>query len=108
MARGAGEIAVAQRIDRSVNTGPLAVPKRKHTIAFSREEPDLLGAPDSSGRKIFIESRPEHDVVISNGRSPVSGDEACGVQACYSVPLALEHRQPHEGLRPAHKSNSSL
>ncbi len=111
--RGARVVAVLERVERAVDAGALAVPDREHAVVVrARLQHRLLRAPDRRRREVFVHARleehvvplevrarfPEAEVVGAERRAAVAGDEAGGVQACGTVALALEHRQPHERL----------
>jgi hypothetical protein len=48
----------------AVHAGAFAVPHAEHAvIAGAGKQVDLLGAPDSSGGKVFVDARLELDVM---------------------------------------------
>ena len=59
-----GKVGMFENIACAINTGCFAVPNTKHAIiARAGELPQLLAAPDSGSAEIFIEARPELDIV---------------------------------------------
>ena len=71
LGRRAGEIRVAQRVGRSVDAGPLAVPDAKYAIdRRSRKVVQLLGAPNRRRGEVLVEARAEDDVVLLELAAP--------------------------------------
>lgn len=112
----AGRVGVLEHVDGAVHAGPLAVPHAEHAVEPGRRiQVDLLRAPDRRGGQVFIEPRLEDDAVAGQmrlglpqglvqrpqRRAAVAGDEAGGVQPRSAIALLLQHRQPHQRLRPA-------
>ncbi|MNT29408.1 hypothetical protein D3C72_1651460 [compost metagenome] len=100
-------------IAAAVHARAFAVPHGEYAVvARAREQAGLLAAPDGGSGQLFVDSGLEMDVVfleeglgfpealveVTQGRSPVAGDEAGGVQAVSLVPLLLQHRQASESL----------
>ena len=56
--RRAREVAVLERIARTIDPRPLAVPEREHAIvvALVPEQADLLRAPDGGRREVLIQA----------------------------------------------------
>ncbi|MNQ54959.1 hypothetical protein D3C85_690380 [compost metagenome] len=113
MGRYAGRVAMFEDIAAAVHARAFAVPHGEYAVvARAREQAGLLAAPDGGSGQLFVDSGLEMDVVfleeglgfpealveVTQGRSPVAGDEAGGVQAVSLVPLLLQHRQASESL----------
>ena len=111
--RGAGVVAVLDRVAGAIDARPLAVPDREHAVVLrARVQVRLLRAPDRRRGEVLVHARleahvvllevlarlPEREVVGAERRAAVAGDEAGGVQARREVALALEQRQPHQRL----------
>ena len=117
LGRDASEISVTQRIARSVDAGPLAVPDAEHAIdGRAGKVVQLLGAPDRGRREVFVEAgakddvvllengvgAPEFDVVAAERRAAVAGNIAAGVKAGSFIAEALLDRQAHQRLHAGH------
>src|SRR5665213_1214261 len=64
MGRGAGRIAMLQRVAAAVDAGALAVPDREDAVIVrAGEEADLLAAPDRGRADLLVDLRLELDVV---------------------------------------------
>ena len=118
--RGAGHVGVFKNVGTTVNPWALAVPDAEHAIEFVRArrgKTQLLRAPQRRGRQLFVHARLENDVlrlekrlgllqrlvVTAQRRAPVAADETRRVFALHGVALALQHRQLHQRLHPAHE-----
>ena len=113
VAVGAKIVTVFEGVATAIDAGTFAVPDCEHTIdsgVWNRVQ--LLGADHRGGRQVFVDARLEEDVmgcelglflpqgtvVASQWRAPVAADKTRGIEAGAPVQLALDHRQPHQGL----------
>ena len=95
MRRGAGRVAVLQRVAAAVDPRPLAVPDREHAVIFGAgEQPDLLAAPHRGGGQLLVDRRLELDVVAldkaarapqrlvepAERRAAIAGNKAAGIE----------------------------
>ncbi len=116
--RRAGEVAVAEGIARAIDARTLAVPHAEHAlIAALAEQLGLLRAPQRGGGEILVDRRLDLDVVLvekapgggellveaAERRAAIARDVARRVVAGRPVALALQHRQPHQGLNAGQK-----
>ena len=106
-------IAVLEGVARAVDTGPLAVPDAEDAVVL-RAAADVrqLRAPDGGGRQILVDAGletdlvlleeglrlPERQVVGTERRAAIAGDEAGRIQPRRLIALPLHHGQPHQGL----------
>ena len=112
--RGAGRVGVLERIDGTIDAGPLAVPDAEHAIDLGAgKHADLLAAPHGRRRKVLVEAGRELDVMLleegfrapqrvvvhAERRAAVARYEAGGVEALRAVAFALQHRQADQRLR---------
>ncbi len=123
MCRRAGRVAVLERVPRTVDAGPLAVPEREHAVvARTREQIGLLRAPDRSGRKVLVEPgleanvgrleilarAPELAVEAAERGAAIARHEPCGVQAGGPVAIALREQQPYQRLQTGDERGTRL
>src|SRR5215470_15621204 len=109
--RGAGSIRMFERIERTVDARPLAVPDAEHAIDLGAgEHADLLAAPYRGRGEVFVEAGDEGDVLLlqeglrapqrmivhAERRAAIAGDEARGIQSNSAIALSLQHRQPDQ------------
>ena len=107
-------VAVAQGVAGAVHAGSLAVPEGPNAINRALGVGlDLLRAEHGGGGQVLVDPGLEADVGGAElvGRAPhllvhcaergapVAGHEARGVEARGAVPLGLEERGAHQGLR---------
>ena len=93
----AGQIAVAKRVARAIDSRPLAVPEREYAVVFAlAADLSLLRAPDGGGGQVFVHARHEDHVVRvevlpglldlivvgSQRRAAVAADVASRVVTC--------------------------
>ncbi len=112
--RGAGRVAVLQRVAAAVDPRPLAVPDRKDAVIFGAgEQPDLLAAPHRGGGQLLVDRRlklymvaldkaaraPQRLVERAERRAAIAGNKAAGVEPRRRIALALQQRQAHQRLR---------
>jgi hypothetical protein len=118
---GAGCIGVLEHIHAAIDAGAFAIPDAEHPldIRFGRQD-HLLRAPQAGCGNVLVHARhemnlvcrkvlfglPQGFVVLPERGAAVSGNEAGRVQAGSAVPLALEHRQAHQGLNPGHEGRA--
>ncbi len=124
VAGGAGHVGVLEDVAAAVHARPLAVPDAEHAVVLLRVrvEVELLRAPDRGRAELLVDAGLEYDVVLGQvlpGRpqrlvvaaqraAAVAADEAGGVEPGQQVALALQHRQPHQGLHAAHEGAAAL
>ena len=114
MRRGAGRVAVLQRVAAAVDPRPLAVPDREDAVIFGAgKQPDLLAAPDRGRGQLLVDRRLELDVVAldkaarapqrlverAERRAAIAGNKAAGVEPGRGIALPLHQRQAHQRLR---------
>ena len=117
---GAGHGGVFEHVRAAVHPGAFAIPNAKHAVkaaAGRGRKAQLLGAPQSGGGQLLVDTGLEHDVlglqvglglpqslVVATQRgTPVAADEASGVFALQGIALALQHGQLDQGLHAAHE-----
>ena len=118
---GARHVGVLENIAAAVNAWAFAVPDAKHAIKLvgaRRRKPQLLRAPQSGGRQLFIHARLEHDVlrlqvllgldqrlvIAAQRRASVAADKTRRVFTHLRIAHALQHGQSNQRLHPTHES----
>ena len=120
MPRSARHIRVFEHIRATIHTRPLAIPDAKDAIELFalRIQVELLRAPNRSRTEFFIDPRLKHNVlrcqmlfgrpqslvITTQRRAAIATDKARRIQPSGCIPHPLQHRQPDEGLHPAHES----
>ena len=110
----AGEIGVAEYVAGAVDAGPLAVPDGEHAVMLAfAEKLGLLRTPAGGGCEFLVQARLEDDVGLrqlllglpqlqvepAERRAAIARDEACRVEPCKAVALALHQKHPNDRLR---------
>ena len=110
---GAFEVAELQGFAGAINADAFAVPQAENALECGFAEPvELLGAADGADRELFVEARPEHDMVLveqflcapqrrvidPERRAAIARDVACRFQPGGAVAPRLVERQPNQGL----------
>src|SRR5215472_5664303 len=98
---------LAQRIERAVDAGALAVPDAEHAIDLGAgKQADLLATPHGGGGKVFVQPGLEADIVLleqrlrlpqraviaAERRAAIPGNEARGGEARGAVTRPLHQR----------------
>src|ERR1700722_18245574 len=107
---------MAEYVAAAIDARALAVPDPDHAImAGAGRQIELLRAPDRGGREVFVDAGLELDVVLfevfargeqllvvaAKRRSPVSRNEARGIEAGGAVAPDLGHGQANQRLDPS-------
>ncbi len=67
VARGAGEVGVAEHVARAVHARPLAVPEAEDAVdLLARIGFDLLGAQHGGGGEVLVDGGQELDLVLGD------------------------------------------
>ena len=113
IARGAGEIDMAQRVAGAIDSRPLAVPDGEDAVIFAfAAHLRLLRAPYGGGGEVLVEARHEEYVALveerlgamqlrvhaAERRAAIAGDEARRAKAGATVHLLLHEQKPHDRL----------
>ena len=113
MLGGAGGIGMLKHISGTIHPWALAVPHTKHPVVFGAgEDIGLLATPYGGGTQILVDPRDEVNMVVlqeltglpqllvkaTQGRTPVAGDKAGGIQLSGGIPGPLHHGQSDQGL----------
>ena len=108
-----GRVAVLEHVATAIHPRPLAVPHGKHTVVTrTGEQVGLLAAPHGGSAQLLVDAGLEVDVVVlevvpgvpqalvqvAQGRTPITGNKAGGIQAKGGITLLLQHGQAGQGL----------
>ena len=118
VSRRTRSIAMTEYVAAAVDARPLAVPNPDDAvIARTRGQIDLLRTPDRCRRKVLVHTRLEFDlvpfemaasgkellIVTTEGRTAITGNEACCVETSGAVAADLRHRQSDQRLKAGHE-----
>ena len=113
VAAGAGDVGVAQNVAGAVDAGAFAVPDAEHAVVARLPQHVMdLAAQHRGGGQVLVHAGDEMDamlveqrlhaaerqVVASQRRAFVAGDECGGVQPGATIAAHLVHGQPHQRL----------
>lgn len=111
-----------ERVARTIDARPLAVPHGKHALDLGTGiERDLLRAEHGSGAKILVHGGQELDPVLfelhlaaphlhverAQRRAAIARDETGGGQPCRPVAARLVEHDPHQRLRAGQEHAAS-
>src|SRR6266436_8043866 len=118
MARGAGEVGMAECVARTVDARPLAVPHAEHAIEPALAAQFSLLRPRQRGRsEVLVGGRVELDIVFREygagahellvecpeRRTPITRHVAGRVEAGAPVALLLHQAEANQRLKAGHK-----
>ncbi len=112
-----------EHIAAAIHARAFAVPHAEDAVVSrAREHADLLGAPDSARREVFVDPGLEFHVVLlevllrapqrlveaAQGGTAISRHEPGRIEARSAVALALQHHQADQRLRAGHEDAAAL